>query len=98
MVAAVAPDARPVLFGHLNEGNLHVNVLHAQDRYDAVTKVVLERVAASAGSISSEHGVGRSKAAYLGLSRSPVEVAAMRAVKAALDPQGLLNPGVLLPV
>ncbi len=97
VVAAVAPDARPVLFGHLNEGNLHVNVLGAEAEYDAVTKVVLERVAASQGSISSEHGVGRSKAAYLGLSRTPVEVAAMRAVKAALDPAGLLNPGVLLP-
>ncbi len=97
VVAAVAPDARPILFGHLNEGNLHVNVLHAEQEYDAVTKVVLERVAASAGSISSEHGVGRSKAGYLGLSRSPVEVAAMRAIKQALDPTGLLNPGVLLP-
>ncbi|MCW2778554.1 MAG: linked oxidase domain protein, partial [Frankiales bacterium] len=102
VVAAAAPSARPVLFGHLNEGNLHVNVLLSADsaeaEYDAVTKVVLERVAASAGSISSEHGVGRSKAAYLGLSRSPVEIAAMRAVKQALDPAGLLNPGVLLPV
>lgn len=100
VVAAVAPDARPILFGHLNEGNLHVNVLLGHDsaeaEYDEVTRVVLERVAASAGSISSEHGVGRSKASYLHLSRSPVEVAAMRAVKQALDPQGLLNPGVLL--
>lgn len=97
VVAAVAPDARPVLFGHLNEGNLHVNVLGAEAEYHEVTRVVLERVAASAGSISSEHGVGRSKASYLHLSRTPVEVAAMRAVKQALDPEGLLNPGVLLP-
>ncbi len=98
VVEAVAPGARPVLFGHLNEGNLHVNVLGVGDDHGPVTTAVLERVAASAGSISSEHGVGRSKAAYLGLSRSPVEIAAMRAVKRALDPAGLLNPGVLLPV
>ncbi|MDP9436246.1 MAG: FAD-binding oxidoreductase [Actinomycetota bacterium] len=96
VVAAVAPDARPVLFGHLNEGNLHVNILDVGDAGDAVTRAVLERVAASRGSISSEHGVGRSKAAYLGLSRTPVEIEAMRAVKRALDPAGLLNPGVLL--
>ena len=99
-VAAVAPAARPILFGHLNEGNLHVNIMleanAAEDEYHQITRVVLERVAASAGSISSEHGVGRSKAPYLHLSRSPVEVAAMRAVKQALDPEGLLNPGVLL--
>ncbi|MCW2605869.1 MAG: linked oxidase domain protein [Frankiales bacterium] len=98
VVAAAAPSARPVLFGHLNEGNLHVNVLDVGEDHGPVTKAVLERVAASAGSISSEHGVGRSKAAYLGLSRSPVEIAAMRAVKQALDPRSLLNPGVLLPV
>ncbi len=97
VVAAVAPDARLVLFGHLNEGNLHVNVLGVGDDHGPVTAAVLQRVAASRGSISSEHGVGRSKASYLGLSRTPVEVAAMRAVKQALDPAGLLNPGVLLP-
>ncbi len=94
-VEQVAPGARVVLFGHLNEGNLHVNVLDTGEAGDAVTTVVLERVAAYAGSISSEHGVGRSKAAYLGLSRSPVEVAVMRSVKQALDPRGLLSPGVL---
>ena len=49
------------------------------------------------GSISSEHGVGRAKTRWLALSRSDAEIAAMRAVKRALDPAGLLNPGVLLP-
>ena len=62
-----------------------------------VTDAVLRHVAARGGSISAEHGVGRAKLAWLGLSRSPTEIAAMRAVKRALDPQGLLNPGVLLP-
>lgn len=96
VVGEVAADARVVLFGHLNEGNLHVNVLNAEDAHEAVTRAVLHRVAASGGSISSEHGVGRSKAAYLGLSRSSAEIATMRAVKQAIDPAGLLNPGVLL--
>ena len=97
VVAAVAPAARTVLFGHVNEGNLHVNVLDAVAQHEEVTEAVLRAVAALGGSISSEHGVGRAKPAWLHLSRSDTEVAAMRAVKRALDPQGLLNPGVLLP-
>lgn len=96
-VTAAAPGARLVVFGHVNEGNLHVNVLDAGDRHEPVTDAVLSEVAALGGSISSEHGVGRAKAAWLHLSRSPAEVAAMRAVKTALDPRGLLNPGVLFP-
>jgi len=95
-VAAVAPSARPIIFGHLGEGNLHVNVLDAQDRAEEVTDAVLRLVAGKRGSISSEHGVGRAKAHWLGLSRSPSEIAAMRRIKAALDPAGLLSPGVLL--
>lgn len=97
VIRAVVPAARPVLFGHVNEGNLHVNVLDCGDRDEQVTDAVLHLVAELQGSISSEHGVGRAKVAWLGLSRSPAELAAMRAIKQALDPQGLLNPGVLLP-
>jgi FAD/FMN-containing dehydrogenase len=96
-VAEVAPSARLVLFGHVNEGNVHVNVLDAAEQAEAVTDVVLRLVSELAGSISSEHGIGRAKVAWLGLSRSPEEIAAMQAVKRALDPAGLLNPGVLLP-
>ena len=96
-IAGVAPDARPIVFGHVNEGNLHVNVLGAGDRGEQVTDAVLRLVAELDGSISSEHGVGRAKTAWLQLSRSATEIAAMRAIKHALDPQGLLNPGVLLP-
>ena len=65
-------------------------------RAGAVTEEVLRLVADAGGSISAEHGIGRAKARWLGLTRSPAEVAAMRAVKTALDPAGLLNPGVLL--
>ncbi|MBK5305806.1 MAG: FAD-binding oxidoreductase [Frankiaceae bacterium] len=95
-VAAVAPEVRLVLFGHVNEGNLHVNVLDAATRADAVTDVVLRLVSELRGSISSEHGIGRAKVPWLGLSRSATEITAMQAVKDALDPRGLLNPGVLL--
>lgn len=96
-VAAVAPDARTILFGHLNEGNLHVNVLGADGVEEKVTDEVLRLVATHRGSISSEHGVGRAKTPWLTLSRAPEEIEAMRRVKAALDPNGQLNPGVLLP-
>jgi FAD/FMN-containing dehydrogenase len=54
-------------------------------------------VAEMNGSISAEHGIGRAKTGWLSLSRSPAEIAAMRAIKSALDPNGILNPGVLLP-
>jgi len=95
-VEKVAPGARTILFGHLNEGNLHVNVLDTGTAGTEVTDAVLNLVAAHRGSISSEHGVGRAKARWLELSRSPAEIATMRRIKAALDPNGLLNPGVLL--
>jgi FAD/FMN-containing dehydrogenase len=97
VVSAAAPEARLVVFGHVNEGNLHVNVLDSGDKGERVTDAVLHLVAELGGSISSEHGVGRAKVAWLGLSRSDAEITAMRAVKDALDPKGLLNPGVLLP-
>jgi FAD/FMN-containing dehydrogenase len=96
-VAAVAPEARPIIFGHMAEGNLHVNVLDAGDRAEEVTEAVLRLVASKRGSISSEHGVGRAKAHWLELSRSAIEIETMRRIKASLDPAGLLNPGVLLP-
>ena len=95
-IAGVAPGARPIGFGPVNEGNLHVNVLDAGELADAVTSAVLHLVSELDGSISSEHGVGRAKADYLSLSRSPAEIAAMRAIKQALDPAGMLNPGVVL--
>jgi FAD/FMN-containing dehydrogenase len=97
VVPAAAPKSRLIVFGHVNEGNLHVNVLDAGGQDEEVTEAVLRLVADLGGSISSEHGVGRAKVPWLGLSRSVQEIAAMQAVKDALDPRGLLNPGVLLP-
>lgn len=96
VIAAVAPDAQVVVFGHVNEGNLHVNVLNALDRDELVSEAVLGLVASYGGSISAEHGVGRAKRDYLELSRSAEEIAMMRAIKDAVDPAGVLNPGVLL--
>jgi FAD/FMN-containing dehydrogenase len=96
-VAAVAADARTILFGHLGDGNVHVNVLGARPDDPGVDDAVLRLTAELGGTISAEHGVGVAKTRWLGLVRDEAELAAMRAVKAALDPDGLLNPGVVLP-
>jgi len=76
IVAQVAPGARTIIFGHLQEGNLHVNVLDASDDH-AVTDAVLRYVASVHGSISAEHGIGRAKTEWLSLSRSPAEIGAL---------------------
>jgi FAD/FMN-containing dehydrogenase len=95
-VAALAPDATVILWGHVGDGNLHVNVVGPDDDDDTVDDAVLRLVAGLGGSISAEHGSGRAKMDWLYLTRSPAELAAMRAVKRGLDPAGMLNPGVLL--
>jgi FAD/FMN-containing dehydrogenase len=97
VIAGVCPGARAIVFGHVNEGNLHVNVLDSGDLQEEVTDAVLRLVASLDGSISSEHGVGRAKVPWLGLSRSSTEIDTMRAIKRALDPAGTLNPGVVFP-
>jgi FAD/FMN-containing dehydrogenase len=63
---------------------------------DAVDGLVFAEVVRLGGSISAEHGVGRAKARWLGLQRSAAELAAFRAIKSALDPAGILNPGVIV--
>jgi FAD/FMN-containing dehydrogenase len=95
---ADVPDVeRFLVFGHIADGNLHLEVIGPAPEDERAAEVVLTTVAEHAGSVSAEHGVGRQKAAYLHLTRSPAEIATMRALKTALDPTGLLNPGVLLP-
>ena len=89
-----------LVFGHLGDGNLHVNVTGVRSgrrRVDDRRAGVLTAVVAEGGSISAEHGIGTAKAPYLHLCRSPAEIAAFRAIKAALDPHGILNPHALLP-
>ncbi|HEX7133172.1 MAG TPA: FAD-binding oxidoreductase [Iamia sp.] len=95
-VAAVAPAARTWIFGHLGDGNLHVNVSGVDPDDHAVDDAVLALVLDRRGSISAEHGVGTAKRAWLARQRGPAAVAAMSAVKAALDPAGIMNPAVLL--
>jgi FAD/FMN-containing dehydrogenase len=93
--AAGGPDCQVIVFGHIAMGNLHINVLGPDPADEAVDEAVLRLAAAAGGTISAEHGIGRAKAGLLGLSRSAAEIAAMRAVRSALDPAGILNPGVL---
>ena len=95
LAARVAPGARTIIFGHLADGNMHVNILGLSPDDERATEAILARVAELGGSISAEHGIGRAKARWLSLTRSPADIAAMRAIKRALDPKGLLNPGVI---
>ena len=100
MVAVVAPNATTWLFGHLGDGNIHVNVTGAPPSAATTAPVdaaVLGARRGRGGSISAEHGIGTAKRAWLVRNRSAGEVAAMRAIKGALDPDGICNPNVLLP-
>ena len=95
-VAAAAPGARTFVYGHLGDGNMHVNVLGPEPEDETADDAVLSLAARCGGTIAAEHGVGRHKARLLSLVRSDGELAAMSAIKHALDPRGLLNPGVVL--
>jgi len=97
VVESAAPSAVVVLWGHVGDGNLHVNVVGPPADDDTVDDAVLRLAAGMGGSISAEHGIGRAKLRWLGLTRSVAEITTMMDIKRALDPDGLLNPGVLLP-
>ena len=86
--AVAAAGARLYLYGHLGDGNLHVNVLGPEPGDEAVDDAVLRIVAAHGGSISAEHGVGVAKRRWLGLTRTPEELAAMRASRRRWTPPG----------
>jgi FAD/FMN-containing dehydrogenase len=94
-VAEVDPHAWTILWGHCGDGNLHVNVLGPAADDDRVDEAVLALAASLGGSIAAEHGIGAAKRRWLHLCRDDADRATMRAVKAAFDPAGLLNPGVL---
>jgi FAD/FMN-containing dehydrogenase len=96
-VLAVEPAAQVWLFGHAADGNLHVNVTGVDPADERIDAAVLALVAEQGGSISAEHGIGAAKRKWLHLNRSAPEIAAMRSIKQALDPAGILNPNVLLP-
>jgi FAD/FMN-containing dehydrogenase len=98
LVTERAPDAIPVLFGHVGEGNLHLNLVRCAlnaDREHDLYSAMMELIARLGGNVSSEHGVGTRKRDYVSMSRTESDIAAMRAVKAAFDPTGYLNPAVL---
>jgi FAD/FMN-containing dehydrogenase len=94
-IREVAPDARIFIYGHVGDGNLHVNVLGPEPDDEAADDAVLALAIASGGAVSAEHGIGVAKVGWLERDRGPADVAAMRAIKRALDPEALLNPGVL---
>ncbi len=107
MLQREIPGVRLVNFGHLGDGNLHYNVqaplgadpavfLHAQE--ERVNKLVFDSVLGFGGSISAEHGIGGLKVDQLQTYKSPVALGMMRAIKRALDPQNLLNPGRVIRV
>jgi FAD/FMN-containing dehydrogenase len=96
-VLTARPGATLLLFGHVGDGNVHVNVVGPPAGDEEVDDLVLGLVVERGGSISAEHGIGTLKRRWLARDRSPGEVAAMAAIKGALDPDGILNPGVLLP-
>jgi FAD/FMN-containing dehydrogenase len=107
LLAQAIPGVRLVNFGHLGDGNLHYNVqaplgqdaaAFLREHEADVNKIVFDAVVAHGGSISAEHGVGSLKVAHLAHYKSPVALATMRAVKQALDPLNLMNPGRVLAI
>ena len=101
-LAEQVPGAHLVVFGHVADGNLHLVVAVGEVRhratFEAVERCVYEPLRTISGSISAEHGIGLERKAYLNISRSAAEIATMRALKAALDPRGILNPGKVFDV
>jgi glycolate oxidase len=86
-------------FGHLADGNLHVNIMYHRGNpaetkaAEAAVQTLMETVVAFGGAISGEHGIGLAKTPFLRIQHNPAQVRAMQAVKHALDPRGILNPG-----
>ncbi len=95
------PDWEVVWYGHIGDGNLHLNILKPENlqieefkkRCNEVSTDIFDAIKMLGGSVSAEHGVGTLKAPYLGYSKSDSEIDAMRAIKAIFDPDGILNPG-----
>ena len=104
LMQGLVSGCRPVVFGHLGDGNLHYNVSQPPDlpasEFLARREEISQRVHALAvemgGSFSAEHGIGRLKTGEMARLRDPVEISLMHAVKRALDPSGLMNPGKVL--
>ena len=100
------PNWEVVWYGHIGDGNLHLNILKPENlqieefkaRCNEVSTDIFDAIKRLGGSVSAEHGVGTLKAPYLGYSKSDSEIDAMRAIKAIFDPDGILNPGKVFSV
>ena len=98
------PHFEVVWFGHIGDGNLHINVLKPADLAmpsfvkdcEHVTELLAQILHRHGGSISAEHGIGLVKKKYLPSTRSPAEIAVMRGIRQVLDPSGIMNPGKLM--
>lgn len=97
VVHATDPTARLWLFGHGGEAAIHVNVVGPANDSTAVDEAVLRLVADMGGSISAEHGIGRSKLPWIGLAHGEADLEVFAGIKAAFDPAGIMNPGVMSP-
>jgi len=103
LLAREYPQMDVVWFGHIGDGNLHINVLPPEDMQEAefiahcerVTRLLADTLQRHGGSISAEHGIGLVKRPYLESTRSAAEIALMRGVRQVFDPNGILNPGKL---
>ena len=88
-----------VVFGHIGDGNLHIIIgprPFDESSHRRAEEIVYGLLRPHKGSVSAEHGIGLEKRDWLGVSRSPQEIALMRTIKAAMDPKGILNPGKVL--
>ena len=98
------PQFELVWFGHIGDGNLHLNIIKPEDmsiedfktECETVNKHVYGLIQEMHGSISAEHGVGMIKKPYLGYSRSEAEIELLKGIKQVFDPKGVLNPGKLI--
>jgi FAD/FMN-containing dehydrogenase len=104
LVHRLVPEGQVVSYGHMGDGNLHFNVSQRPDvpaaafleRAKPLESAMFDLAESLGGSISAEHGIGRLKAAEFAERADPVELELMRALKRALDPKGILNPGKVL--
>ena len=108
-INATLPGTRIVAFGHLGDGNIHYNLTLPEDcksadgqqvfmgRWDTFNRLVHDIAVKMGGSFSAEHGIGQLKRDDLGRYASPIEISMMRGVKAAMDPDGIMNPGKVIP-
>jgi FAD/FMN-containing dehydrogenase len=103
-VTARIPGAQPCMFGHMGDGNIHLNISQPAGgdkqaflaRWNEVNEIVFKIVLELGGTISAEHGIGVLKRDKLKAVKSPLEIALMQKIKATLDPNGILNPGKVL--